>query len=324
MSSLLPGSGPDSRVPGSGLDGRGQGLGPDARAPGSGPAGRVSVAELRGPPVLSALLFPRYQQELRLRNYSPRTIDSYSACLRRYVAWLGETHPREVDSEGVRGYLLELSAVGASRALVSQTVSSLKFLYVRLYGWEPECFDVPRPRRESKLPYVPSRDEILRMAAKTLNLRHRTAILMLYGSGLRLSELLDARVRDLDLERNLLRVVQGKGRKDRLTLLSARLHPAIRDLTLDRAGTEPLFQSRGGGTWSPRSVQKFVSQAAVRAGTAGRVTPHSLRHAFATHLLESGTDLRVIQALLGHSDIRTTTRYTRMRDPNRHSVLSPL
>ena len=86
MSSLLPGSGPDSRVPGSGLDGRGQGLGPDARAPGSGPAGRVSVAELRGPPVLSALLFPRYQQELRLRNYSPRTIDSYSACLRRYVA----------------------------------------------------------------------------------------------------------------------------------------------------------------------------------------------------------------------------------------------
>ena len=224
----------------------------------------------------------------------------------------------------MREYLLGLAEVGASRSLVSQSVSALKFLYVRLYGWGDEDFDVPRPRSESKLPYVPSRDEVLAMARGTDNVRHRTAILMLYGSGLRLSELLAACVGDVDLDRLVLRVVQAKGRKDRLTLVSPRLVPELGDLIRGRTAGEPLFPSRAGTPWAPRSVQKFVSRAARRAGVASRVTPHSLRHAFATHLLEGGTDLRIIQGLLGHCDIRTTTRYTHMRDPNRLRVVSPL
>ncbi len=273
---------------------------------------------------LSPHLFTRYRQELALRAFSPRTISAYSSCLKRYVDWLAPLHPRDAQADRVRRYLLELTEVGASRSTVSQSVSALKFLYVRLYHWQPDAFEVPRPRKETRLPYVPTRDEILAMADVTTNHRHRTAILMLYGSGIRLSELLAARVRDLDLDRLLLRVVQGKGRKDRLTLVSARLRPALSELVRDKPADAPLFPSRSGTPWAPRSVQKFVSRAGHKAHLAQRVTPHSLRHAFATHLLEAGTDLRVIQSLLGHVDIRTTTRYAHMRDPNRMVIKSPL
>ena len=273
---------------------------------------------------LSPNLLERYRQELALRNYAANTVATYVSCLRRYLRWLQPEHPRAVDAILVRGYLLELTDVGASRSLVSQSVSALKFLYVVLYAWPEEAFDVPRPRGESKLPFVPTRDQVVRISEATPNRHHRTAILMLYGSGLRLSELLALRVGDVDLDRLLLRVVQAKGNKDRLTLLSERLRPELTALVRDRPTDAPLFLARTGKPWSPRSVQKFVSRAAERAGIPQRVTPHSLRHAFATHLLETGTDLRVIQGLLGHSDIRTTTRYTRMRDPNRFRVASPL
>lgn len=273
---------------------------------------------------LSPLLMTRYSQELVLRNYSDRTVQSYRSCLRRYLRWLEGAHPRDVEASTIRSYLLDLFDVGASRSMVSQSVSALKFLYVRLYGRPPEAFDVPRPRPESKLPYVPTRSQVLTMAELTPDLRQSTAILFLYASGLRLSELLATEVRDVDLERLVLRVVQAKGNKDRMTLISPMLTSRLEVLMLGRDGHEPLFRSQVGGPWSPRSVQKFVRRAAVRAGIEQRVTPHSLRHAFATHLLEAGTDLRVIQGLLGHSDIRTTTRYTHMRDPNRLRVVSPL
>lgn len=233
-------------------------------------------------------------------------------------------YPRDADAERVRRYLLDLADAGASRSLVSQNVSALKFLYVRLYRWPPKVFDVPRPRKERRLPYVPTRDEILAMASATSNHRHRTAMLMLYGSGLRLSELIALRIKDLDLDRLILRVHQGKGRKDRLTIVSPRLRDDLLVQIGRRDPADLLLPSRSGTEWAPRSVQKFVARAAARARVSGPVSPHSLRHAFATHLLEAGTDLRVIQALLGHVDIRTTTRYAHMRDPNRVRVVSPL
>ena len=273
---------------------------------------------------LSNHLYERFEQELRLRKYAVATRRSYLSCLKRYVAWLGDTHPRKVHPSRIREYLLQLVDVGASRSMVSQSVSALKFLYLRLYGWEDDMFDVPRPRGESKLPFVPTREQVLAMARVTTNVRHRSAILMLYGSGLRLSELLAATVGDLDLDRLLLRVVMAKGAKDRLALVSERLAQELGDLVEGRGPWEPLFPSRSGEPWAPRSVQKFVARAGRKAGIRKRVTPHSLRHAFATHLLEAGTDLRVIQGLLGHSDIRTTTRYTHMRDPNRFRIASPL
>jgi len=274
---------------------------------------------------LSSQLVARYRQELQLRNYSPNTLRTYSACLERFLRWVSPVHPREVGSELLRAYLHELFAVGASRSHVAQTVSALKFLYVQLYGWDDDDrFDVPRPRAETKLPFVPTRDQILRMARGTAHRRHRLAILLLYASGLRVSELTVVEIRDVDLERGLLRVQQGKGRKDRLTLISPSLYRELRWASDGRRPDEVLLCSMKGGPWSVRTVQAFVRRAGERAELPHRVTPHSLRHAFATHLLEAGTDLRVIQELLGHSDIRTTTRYTHLRDPSRLVIRSPL
>lgn len=273
---------------------------------------------------LSPLLFTRYAQEMSLRHYATATIQAYSSCLRRFVRWLGAIHPRDADSPLIRGYLLGLFEVGASRSLVAQTVSALQFLFIVLYGRDRAGFDVPRPRSESHLPFVPTREQVLQVAAAMQNERHRLAVLLMYCSGMRVSELIAVTVGDIDLERHIVRIRQSKGRKDRLSLLSERLDADLRSLTSGRPRREPLFESNAGGTWSTRTVQKFVRRAAERAQIPGRLTPHSLRHAFATHLLEAGTDLRVIQALLGHSDIRTTTRYTHMRDPHRFVIRSPL
>jgi integrase/recombinase XerD len=141
---------------------------------------------------------------------------------------------------------------------------------------------------------------------------------------LRVSELVAADINDVDLGQNLVWVWQAKGHKDRRTLLSPTLHPELRWLMGDRPGHDPLFPAQHGGRWRTRSVQRVVRRAGQRADLPHRVTPHSLRHAFATHLLEAGTDLRVIQQLLGHASVTTTTRYTHVADPHRFAVRSPL
>jgi site-specific recombinase XerD len=272
---------------------------------------------------LATTLFARYEQELRLRNYARNTIKTYTACLRTYVKWLAGTHPREVNASQLRSFLLEEIERGRSRSWTNQAISALKFLYVELYGWDTEAFDVSRPRRGRYLPTVPTREEVLRLANGFTNRRHRLAVLLLYSSGLRVSELVRARVADLDAPRGLLVVRSGKGFKDRITVVSLELREELAWVTEGRGPHDYLMPARDGSKWSTRSVQRIVAAGADRAGL-GRITPHSLRHAFATHLLESGTDIRLIQELLGHSRIGTTERYTHMKDPRNARVRSPL
>ncbi len=276
------------------------------------------------PKPLSPFFLARVRQELRLHDYAPRTIEAYLSCLRAYLQWLGPTAPREAPDEAPRSYLVALLELGASRPVIDQNVSALKFVYIELYGWPEERLRVVRPRRSRRLPQVPTREQILAMASTTTNVKHRLAILFLYATGLRVSELVALDIGDVDTERLLVRVREGKGRKDRLTVLSARLVPAIRMLAGERSHLAPLFLGHGGARWSVRTVQHVVQTARVRAGLHFSVTPHSLRHAFATHLLEGGTSLRAIQGLLGHARVQTTVRYTRMTDPNRLRLASPL
>ena len=283
---------------------------------------RHTPGPVASPPRLAAGLLERYSEEMRLRNYSPRSIKTYLSCVRVFLRTLGPVHPREVVSEQVRAFLLGVAERG-SRSLVDQHVSALKFLYVTLYHRDPARFSIPRPRRESALPRVPAREEILAIADALENRKHRLVVLMLYATGLRVSEIVAAKVGDLELPRLLLHVRSGKGRKDRQTVVSELLVADLYWLVGPRAPEEPLFPSSRGGTWSARSVQHVVARAARRAGVEG-VTCHSFRHAFATHLLEGGTQLRLIQGLLGHQSIVTTTRYTRMRSPGASSLLSPL
>jgi len=273
---------------------------------------------------LSPHLYERYQQEMRLRNYAPNTIRIYTGVLRAYVSWIHPTHPRDSDVERIRAFQLHCLDMGVSESFLAQIVSSLKMLYVRFYLWPDEDFSVPRPRMPKKLPFVPTRDQILAMAASTPNRKHKTAILLLYAAGLRVSELIDLRVGDVDLERLTLFVRQSKGAKDRHTLLSPTLVEDLGWLGQGRSLDDWLFRSNRGGQWSVRSLQHVVRRCGEKAGLEKRVSPHTLRHAFATHLLENGVDLMIIQTLLGHSKLSTTTRYIHMRDPNRMRVQSPL
>ena len=275
--------------------------------------------------VFSNALIPRCRQELRLRGYADRTVKTYCSCLRQYARWLAPLAPRDAGDDLPRSFLMELVDAGASRSLVDQHISALKFLYQELYGWPPNRLSVPRPRREKSLPMVPSREEVLALAESVPNRKHRLAILFLYGSGLRVSELIAMDVRDVDLEGLAVRIRMGKGKKDRITILSERLLPELPWLIGDRSVVAPLFPgARGVGRWSDRSVQHVLVQARIRARIQAHYTPHSLRHAFATHLLEAGTDLRVIQVMLGHERIETTTRYTHVMNPARMKVKSPL
>lgn len=278
-------------------------------------------------PILATELFTRVAQEMRLRGYAKRTIKTYVSCLRQYVAWLGEgARPRTVGATVPRSFVVHLiEEENAGRARVDQHISALKLLYVELYGWPAKRLALPRPKRRGWLPAVPTRRQVLRLADGLENRKHRLAVLLLYASGVRVSELVGLAVSDVDLERCLLRVRGGKGGRDRLTVFSSSLTEELVWLSGGRPGTSPLFVGADGRKpWSVRSVQHVLERGRRQAGLEQRITPHSLRHAFATHLLEQGTDVRVIQSLMGHKKLDSTTRYTRMADPARFHVVSPL
>jgi site-specific recombinase XerD len=269
---------------------------------------------------LSTDLLPRVREEMTLRNYAPRTIDTYVSCLKKYARAIGCV-PREATVEKIQSYLLGL-AKEQSRPAVDQAISALKFLYVELYGWTDEAFAIERPRRQVRLPYVPSRDEVRRLLDAIENRRYQLAISMLYGSGLRISDIETACVGDFRLEDCTLRVPSGKGGRTRTTVVAPSLVPELQWMIAGRGRTEPLFVKSNGEPLTVRSVQQVVQRTARRLDIP--VTPHSFRHAFATHLLEAGTSLRVIQDLLGHARIETTTRYTRIQSPSVFAVRSPL
>ncbi len=184
---------------------------------------------------------------------------------------------------------------------------------------------MPRPRRERRPPTVLSQAEVRPLIRAPRNLKHRALLMLVYSSGLRVSEVVRLRVEDVDVERRLLHVRQAKGRKDRITLLSPAALKVLRAYASLERPREWLFPGgRSGRHLTTRSVQKIVEKARRSAGISRRFSTHALRHSFATHLLEAGTDLRYIQALLGHSSSRTTEIYTHVTRPALSRIESPL
>jgi integrase/recombinase XerD len=265
------------------------------------------------------------ERELRIRAYSPRTIKVYRGHIRRFVRRVGR-HPREVGAEGVRDYLhLLVREVNVSRAYLNQAVSALKFLYGTVLELPLTVHGLPRPRRERKLPAVLSRGEVLRLLQAISNPKHRALLMVTYSAGLRLSEAVGLRVPDIDSERRLIRVRGGKGAKDRYTTLSDVTLATLRAYWRHARPRDWLFPGqRQGRHLSPRSVQHIVAAARTRAGISKPISVHTLRHSFATHLLEDGTDLRYVQELLGHSRPETTMIYTHVTRKDLARIRSPL
>ena len=174
------------------------------------------------------------------------------------------------------------------------------------------------------MPQVLSEKEIARILLSLKNLKHRTILTVIYSAGLRLSELLNLKAEDIDWDRKLIRVKSGKGRKDRYTLLSPRLEKLLKDYLYYYKPDKYLFEGQKGGKYSPKSVQNIMKNAVTKTGITKHATVHTLRHSFATHLLENGTDLRYIQELLGHGSSRTTEIYTHVSKKSIGKIRSPL
>jgi len=252
----------------------------------------------------------RMIEDLHIRNYSPRTIKTYVCRVVAFAKHFSRS-PADLGPEHIREYQRYLvEDKRASWSVFNQTVCALRFLYKVTLGHEGLIEHIPFARRSRVLPVVLSRQEVARLFENVPNLKHRTVLMTLYGAGLRLSEALSLRVDDVDSQRMVLHVRQGKGKKARYVTLSPTLLAQLQAYWKVYRPQSWLFcGSRSGRQLGPSSVQKAMSVARLRARLNKPATPHSLRHCFATHLLESGTDLRTIQMLLGHGSLHTTGVY---------------
>jgi len=267
----------------------------------------------------------RMIDDMQLRHLAPATQKHYISCVAAFANYYGKS-PAELDIEAVRQFLLYLlNERKLSPEGVNGYVSAIQFLYLVTLEmpWTSEYF--PRARRPYKLPVVLSQEEILAFFDHVPSLKYRAALMLCYGAGLRISEALALKVAAIDSKRGLIRIEQGKGGKDRYAMLSPRLLDVLRRYWRATRPTGYLFPSwRRDRHLSTTALSIACREAALRAGIGKRVTVHTLRHSFATHLLENGADTRIIQALLGHTRIDTTARYAAVSPKLVAATMSPL
>jgi integrase/recombinase XerD len=263
--------------------------------------------------------------ELTLKGYSPKTIRAYCGQVERFSRF-ARNHTGVSRKDLVHKYSHHMLTANKSHANVNQAISAIKFYLRSVCGEAGDDLAYIRPKKEKKLPNVLSSQEVLRLLAAVQNLKHRAILYVTYSSGLRIGEVVRLKITDFDWDRKTIRIRQGKGRKDRLTILSGTAYETVEEYVRQYQPRDSwLFPGQSGnGHLTERSVQKVFDKAVVDAGIVKAVSVHSLRHSFATHLLESGIDLRYIQELLGHQSSRTTERYTHVAVKDVRRIVSPL
>ena len=271
-------------------------------------------------------LIDAFTRSLELRRYSPKTRRVYLHHVRTFLKHAAVANCDELTPEHACRYLAHrVHNEELSRGYHAQAVAALRYLFVQVLRQPLMPDDIPTPRTERKLPRVLGREDTMRILGSVTNPKHRAILMLLYSAGLRAGEVVRLRLGDLNPERGLIRVRSGKGRKDRYTLLSPRAFQAVRDYLATTTPTSWLFPgARPDRPITVRSIESIMTTACRRAGLEGAATPHTLRHSFATHLLEAGTDLRYIQELLGHTSPETTQIYTHVSQRVLGRIRSPL
>lgn len=265
-----------------------------------------------------------YLDKLEIKKYANNTVRSYVSLFESFINFYHEKELIHINDEDIRAYLQKLVREDRSNSYINQSLNSIKFYYEMVLGMPNRFYAIDRPRKEVKLPQVLSKEDVLLILEHTNNLKHRCIVGLLYSAGLRRNELVNLKISDIDSKRMLIRVESGKGNKDRYTLLSKQILLDLRAYYLAYKPTKYILEGQYGGQYSAQSIANVVSNAAEKANIRIRVTPHILRHSFATHLLESGVDLRKIQVLLGHSSSKTTEIYTHVATSTFDSIKNPM
>jgi integrase/recombinase XerD len=265
-----------------------------------------------------------FLQKLSIKKYSSSTIRTYVFYFEKFINHYKGAEVNALNETHIRSFLAEMVKSKASSSALNQAVNAIKFYYEIVLDMPNRFYEIERPNKEHKLPKVLAKEEVVAIIANTRNIKHRCIIELLYSAGLRRSELLNLKISDIDSKRMMIRVEGGKGNKDRYTLLSEKV---LIDLRQYYAASRPknyLFEGPGGVAYSPRSIEHILKRACEKAKIVKRVTPHMLRHSFATHLLENGTNLRDIQTLLGHNSLKTTEIYTHVASNAFSTIKNPL
>ncbi len=256
-------------------------------------------------------------EELRIRNYSERTVTSYLVAISNLSKFYKKS-PDRISKDEVKSYAYHLiHSKKVSVSSINQLISAWKILQVDVLGNQWEEFRLQRPKREKKIPHVLSQDEALRLIHVLKNVKHRMILTLAYATGIRRAELLNIKLKDIDSSRNVIRIIQGKGKKSREVPVPANLILYLRQYyKLYRPKTYLFEGAKRGIPYSATSFHKIVKVAAGKACIKKEVYPHILRHSFATHMLERGINLKHLQMLLGHNAMKTTSIYLHLANPN--------
>ena len=291
----------------------------------------LSPKSLIGKEVLSNIhpinqpILQRYIETLQLKAYSPNTINTYRNEFAQLLYILKDKKVDELDADRLRGYFLYcINTLKLSENTLHSRINAVKFYFEQVLKREKFFFDIPRPKKPSILPKVINAQDIKKLFEVTTNLKHNTMLKLCYGMGLRVSEIVNLKITDIDSKSMQVLIEKAKGKKDRYANLPLSILEQLRVYFKEYTPKKYLFEGQYGDQYSIRSAQQVFKDALQKAKINKDVGIHSLRHSFATHLLEAGTDVTFIQQLLGHNDLKTTLRYTHVSKKNLKNIKSPL
>jgi len=271
------------------------------------------------------IAFEQYIQTLKLKSYSPNTIKTYANEFIVFLNTFQQYNPSEISTDLIRRYLVYCAEeLELSEFTINSRMNAIKFYFEQTLHLSKTVYDIPRPKKPLILPKVLSVNEVRRIIELTTNFKHQMILKSVYGMGLRVSEIVNLKIEDIDSDTMLVHIKSAKGKKDRIVILPESLLSELRKYYLNYKPKEFLFENRFGAQMSTRSIQLIFKNGLRLSKSRKKVGVHSLRHSFATHLLENGTDVTLIQQLLGHNNIKTTLAYTHVSQKSLQKIQSPL
>ena len=260
--------------------------------------------------------------ELKLRNYSPKTIKSYLYALKEYFSFKGSNFEKQ-NIENIKKFILKKQNLKASPQTINLFINAIKFFYREIVK-SPKKIDIKSVKKNKSLPIVLSKKEIEKIISNTGNVKHKLLLSLSYGAGLRVSEAVNLKVKDINFEELTIHIKLAKGRKDRISVFPEKIKANLSNLLAGKEKNDYVFASERGGKITTRTAQKVFQNSLKKSNIKKDASFHCLRHSFATHLLENGVDIRYVQELLGHQNIRTTQQYTQVTNPKLKKIKSPL